>query len=74
MDRDDSETEEEVEEKKRPGSESTRKTKHTLPTTKRKSSTAAKRSDHKKQRCQVPGCKFDGYNLKRHMQIHVKIW
>ena len=37
-----------------------------------KSSKAAKRSHHKKQCCQVPGCKFEGYDLKRHIQIHVR--
>ena len=49
-----------------------------ITSTKRKSPTpatdakSAKQCHHKKQSCQVLGCKFEGYNLKRQMQLYVR--
>ena len=57
---------------KRPRSVGNKKRKKPTPTTEEKASKVAKRSHHKKQSCQAPGCKFEGYDLKRHMQIHVR--
>ena len=57
---------------KRPRSVGNKKRKNPTPASEEKPSKVAKRSHHKKQYCQVPGCKFEGYDLKRHMQIHVR--
>ena len=57
---------------KRTRSETSTKRKSPTPATDTKSPKAAKRSHHKKQSCQVLGCNFEGYDLKRHMQLHVR--
>lgn len=57
---------------KRPRSVGNKKRKNPTPATEEKASKVAKRSHHKKHCCQVLGCKFEGFNLKRHMQIHVR--
>ena len=67
MEEDDLKTQE-----KRPRSVGNTKRKCQTPATEDKSSKVAKRSHHKKHSCQVPGCKFEGFNLKKHMQIHVR--